>query len=1065
MRQNLDLDQIARKKIRHDVHSNFFVEAGAGSGKTSVLVDRMAAMVEEGMDISKICAITFTKAAAGEFYARFYKKLSESKSKNAQAALRDIDLCFMGTIDSFCNMVLSEHPAAAGIPSDAAVLDEKAETEAYLREYSKILSGNAGSKELYEKAKRFQRTFYNPKEIFLSGIRRLSSVKNAEFVYQPPMHRNLDDALRTEKERILFTLNFLAQHEEFVPVEKAKKVRQSWDALLDGIEILNSDWEDNLSSVRSVLKKLGDLRIRAEFADRLDELGIGWDNLFVPHASKGKITWYEIDREGDPLLLEKLSNQAFSIAADFLSACMKPISETLRKEGKLTFADYLLYLRNLLQEDAAAGGKLIAHIYDRHSYFLIDEFQDTDPIQAEIFFYLTAQKPQANWKACVPKPGSLFVVGDPKQSIYRFKGADVSSFLRVRTLFENPDVGEVLFLTRNFRSSDNLCGWFNEVFTALLPEDSSIQSRFHEIPTGDKETYRATLEGTYSYEVPSYRNLNECMDYSYVAEIIRNIVENPEITIQGREKGSKPRRPSYSDFMVITPTKSHLPMYMKAMLALGVPFKVEGKASFDECPAIRTLSYLMSAAADPFDKKAMFAAVNISGVEISEAEIFDYAKRAKQMSPVSLFQTLLDEKRIFMQAGTENAEYVYFALELLRSAEAEGAVASISEGAAYISELVNSSGLEERCIQLKRDSNRVHIANLHKVKGLEAPIVILADPKNAKNRAPEQHTDYAQDPPKTYMFSLGYSDKSTDFADKKAFEQEILDAEKRRLLYVAATRAENALIVSAALSKEGELLERNVWRPFILKTDRDIFKTIGGKRPLAENEKKSYDTAELYEEGETSCVLKDHTQAAASYQINKPSTVIYKGITSSSDDFEDKAEDELTKIPAVKRSKQNPLLLGTMAHHILEALVSSRNLVNREALITETMQEYQIDAPECKEILGRVIDVIRDGGCPQKNGAPQDILTELLNADEVYCELPFCCKEEKAEGEKTNIIWHGVMDVVYRKGNHWHIVDYKTNADADDLDERYSAQLDAYVKAFQEMTGEAADAMIYHLDV
>ena len=333
--------------------------------------------------------------------------------------------------------------------------------------------------------------------------------------------------------------------------------------------------------------------------------------------------------------------------------------------------------------------------------------------------------------------------------------------------------------------------------------------------------------------------------------------------------------------------------------------------------------------------------------------------------------------------------------------------------ASYLS--VCDSAIRSDC--WKRDSNRVHIANLHKVKGLEAPIVILADPKNAKNRAPEQHTDYAQDPPKTYMFSLGYSDKSTDFADKKAFEQEILDAEKRRLLYVAATRAENALIVSAALSKEGELLESNVWRPFILKTDRDIFKTIGGKRPLAENEKKSYDTAELYEEGETSCVLKDHTQADASYQINKPSTVIYKGITSSSDDFEDKAEDELTKIPAVKRSKQNPLLLGTMAHHILEALVSSRNLVNREALITETMQEYQIDAPEYKEILGRVIDVIRDGGCPQKNGAPQDILTELLNAD------------------------------------------------ADDLDERYSAQLDAYVKAFQEMTGEAADAMIYHLDV
>lgn len=115
---------------------------------------------------------------------------------------------------------------------------------------------------------------------------------------------------------------------------------------------------------------------------------------------------------------------------------------------------------------------------------------------------------------------------------------------------------------------------------------------------------------------------------------------------------------------------------------------------------------------------------------------------------------------------------------------------------------------------------------------MEAPIVILADPKNTKNKAPEQHTDYAQDPPKTYMFSLGYSDKSTDFADKKAVEEEILDAEKRRLLYVAATRAENALIVSAALSKEGELLESNVWRPLILKTDRDILEQSAGKDRL-----------------------------------------------------------------------------------------------------------------------------------------------------------------------------------------------------------------------------------------
>lgn len=80
---------------------------------------------------------------------------------------------------------------------------------------------------------------------------------------------------------------------------------------------------------------------------------------------------------------------------------------------------------------AAAG-----EFYDRHSYFLIDEFQDTNPMQAEVFFYLSAEHPVPQWSACVPRPGSLFIVGDPKQSIYRFRSADVTSFLKVKSLFE-----------------------------------------------------------------------------------------------------------------------------------------------------------------------------------------------------------------------------------------------------------------------------------------------------------------------------------------------------------------------------------------------------------------------------------------------------------------------------------------------------------------------------------------------------------------------------------------------------------------------------------------------------
>ncbi|MCR5088249.1 MAG: UvrD-helicase domain-containing protein, partial [Oscillospiraceae bacterium] len=132
---SLEKDKLSRSRIVSEIDKNFFVEAGAGSGKTTMLVKRMVAMVEAGRDISRICAITFTKAAAGEFYDRFQRLLIERSNpaftgdaesrpgslpqptdetrERCRIALQNIDLCFMGTIDSFCSMVLSEHPSEA----------------------------------------------------------------------------------------------------------------------------------------------------------------------------------------------------------------------------------------------------------------------------------------------------------------------------------------------------------------------------------------------------------------------------------------------------------------------------------------------------------------------------------------------------------------------------------------------------------------------------------------------------------------------------------------------------------------------------------------------------------------------------------------------------------------------------------------------------------------------------------------------------------------------------------------------------------------------------------------
>jgi hypothetical protein len=199
-------------------------------------------------------------------------------------------------------------------------------------------------------------------------------------------------------------------------------------------------------------------------------------------------------------------------------------------------------------------------------------------------------------------------------------------------------------------------------------------------------------------------------------------------------------------------------------------------------------------------------------------------------------------------------------------------------------------------------------------------------------------------------------------------------------------------------------------------------------------------------------------------------------------------------------------LLGTMTHKLMEMLVTTCNTLDIEAAVGEIIREYSTPGTkgcesELAETLLRAADRIRKGGYVQTNGLPQDILGTLLAADEVYCEVPFCYKDGcnkdecykderekdgfyKDEREKDGFykdecekddcsrdesegttVWNGVMDVIYSSAGQWHIVDYKTNADGNDLDTRYQAQLSAYVKAFKATTGLDADAMTYHIDI
>ncbi|MBP5719129.1 MAG: PD-(D/E)XK nuclease family protein, partial [Abditibacteriota bacterium] len=186
----------------------------------------------------------------------------------------------------------------------------------------------------------------------------------------------------------------------------------------------------------------------------------------------------------------------------------------------------------------------------------------------------------------------------------------------------------------------------------------------------------------------------------------------------------------------------------------------------------------------------------------------------------------------------------------------------------------------------------------------------------------------------------------------------------------------------------------------------------------------------------------------ASYQIVRPSKVESEEDNLRSLVFDESKPADLTE----KASSDEAVRKGTMVHELMESLVSSRGKIDDVAAVGNICRKH--DGAEYESMLLRVADTIRHGGYEQTNDLPADILGELMTAEEVFCEVPFCRKD-------GSDIHNGVIDLLYRKDGKWHIVDYKTNRSSVGLDEHYKGQMDEYKAAFP----DAEDARIYHIEL
>ena len=1064
-------DAITSNKEK-DIDTNFFVEASAGSGKTTSLVSRMVNMVKdgrEGRDVDKICAITFTKAAANEFYSRFREALAKEKdNERCKEALKNIDLAFMGTIDAFCQRILSEHPVEAGLPASFEHIDID---EQSLELKKALVNINTDSNHpLHDKyvSLRSLFRFTDVDTLILNGSLLMYWERRDAFLMTPDVSEDAFDEVVRDVKALSDELRSIPKSNR---EETTKGSKAAWNAVYRLLRI--KDWDNvDIGHLLAVLNDLAkskngysDLRINPD-------PGLTLNSFYFERMKSGK-RWQPASNPFETCK-EKLQKHIYKDLLEFIESFVHMESEELKKRGRLTYFDAKMALRDMLKADIEKNSShLIKHIQQVHKYYLVDEFQDTDPMQAEILFYLTADEPKANWRECKPAKGTLFIVGDPKQSIYRFRGADIASFRDVKNLFLN-GAGKVETLTCNFRSSDKLCSEFNDIFSVLLEKHKDNSGSYDlTIPVnagaGDEKNMKvpngSTMDGIYKY------NPGECKnDPEEVRKIVSSIVHNPAFQIQDylsySKEGVTPvtREVEYRDIMIITSKKDPLLLYMDEFKKADIPYVVEGAVMFGASFALRLTYYFMSYFASPSDKGAIYGIKTIGGIDIENEEIKELQKRAGSLSPSALFSAVISLKTFEEHADTENFEYLYYALEILRSKEVSGEIVSLQDALSFLESLILGDSDNERCLQLERDNNAVKLANLHKVKGLEAPVVILAYPNCTIEPNADVRFERTENGGKCFIFDIKKDKgptRSKPFWDNEERKSEVVSiyAERIRGLYVAATRARNILFVSSC-GKNGE-----VWK--------ELADLVDEKFDID-----SVDISSISDYGDTSSgeykklELTDAVREK-SYSIQKPSDGHKAVKLADEDSVEDgtaEADSDFGRAAGNDGSDSDASLRGTMVHRLMEIIVRRKGKSVSDGMLDYIVSEYvQSDENgKYKLMLKNVRDTLFAGGFDQKDGAPKDFISEIRASEEAHAEVPFCYRDGSS-------VVNGVVDCLYKKkkdkdgkeGYEWHIIDFKTNRDGNGLAEYYSGQLECYKEAFRTLVrGEnIADSLIYHIDI
>ena len=807
-------DQDARQRIVTRLDETLFVDAGAGTGKTRLLVDRVAETVLAGVPVASMAVVTFTGQAGAELRDRLRARFEEAAADPryhvlAQRALDELDGAAIGTLHSFALRVLTEHPIEAGLPPLVDVLGEVESGVAFDERWSEQSAALLDDDGLAEAL-----LFALAAGVTLDNLRSLARKFTADWDLVadrvlgagPPGPASLPDiAPLVAEARRLAAL--------------ADRCVSDDDRLLPKLADIGA-WADRLDAAADPPARLGVLGGAA-----------GWK--FARTGNRGN--WPGSDLEEIRAACGELAREVQAVVTRTQNACVRALAQRVAQlvldaararqgDGRLEFHDLLVLARELVRTHPEARAALAG----RYQRLFLDEFQDSDPIQVELAVRIAAgaSGSQPDWADVRVPAGRLFVVGDPKQSIYRFRRADITTYLRAQQV-----LGSSPALTTNFRTVGPVLAWVNAVFSRLIqavpgsqPEYMPLDA-FRAPPPGGPPVVVLGREAHPGKLTAGELRAREAAD---VAAVITTMLSDGWQVRD--ERGGQWRGARLGDVAVLVPARTSLPQLEAELAAAGVPYRAEASSLVYQAQQVRDLLAAARAVDDPSDTLALVTALRsplfgcgdddlwtwrqagrafslFSPVDGCEghpvagalAYLRDLHSRARWMAPSEVLGALVADRRMLETAADDGARArdhwrrLRFVVDQAR-AWAHAEHGGLRGYLAWAGRQGAESARVAEAVLPETDTDAVRLMTIHAAKGLEFPIVILSG--MTSHRHPDTGVQVLWPPAGGYEVRLGRAVQTGDFDVARPIDEQMANDERARLLYVACTRARDHLVVS-----------------------------------------------------------------------------------------------------------------------------------------------------------------------------------------------------------------------------------------------------------------------------